>query len=87
MTAARELVALNKPANKDHQSLTDYMYNSQPLCDDETEWAYKREDLVTLRPGREHAWLDASVEHLLKWLKCDAIEVWNSATLSRLPMI
>ena len=31
---------------------------------------YEKEDLVTLRPGREHAWLDGLLERILKVLQC-----------------
>ena len=30
---------------------------------------YEKEDLVTLRPGREHAWLDGLLEQILKVLR------------------
>jgi hypothetical protein len=30
---------------------------------------------VTLRAGREHAWLDSSIENVLKWFHCSLLEV------------
>ncbi len=36
-----------------------------PVNDADAEFILQKEDLVTLRPGREHAWLDAAVEKLL----------------------
>ena len=29
----------------------------------------------SLRPGRDHAWLDSSLEHLLRWCNCPLVEV------------
>jgi len=47
----------------------------RPLLQGDTEFVYHKEDLVTLRPGRESAWLDALVERLLKVFHCRAIQV------------
>jgi hypothetical protein len=48
----------------------------EPLAQDENTWIQHQEDLVTLRAGREHAWLDARIEHLLRYFHCDLIEYW-----------
>ena len=75
MIAARDMVGLNNPASKDYRSVSDYIYNSRPQVDSEETWIHYKEDLVTLRPGREHAWLDSTVEYLLKWFHCDFVAV------------
>jgi hypothetical protein len=41
------------------------MQQEVPVYDAEAKWVLHKEDLVTLRPGREYAWLDAGVERLL----------------------
>jgi hypothetical protein len=46
-----------------------YLYDKNPLRLEEQVWIQYREDLVTLRPGREHAWLDAAIERILKRLQ------------------
>jgi hypothetical protein len=43
------------------------MLNREPLLEEESLWVYKKEDLITLRAGREHAWLDSGIEKLLRW--------------------
>lgn len=68
MRAAHSLVSLNRPAARDYKSVKSYFFNNAPLRDGENDWIRCREDLVTLRPGREHALLDAGIEYLLKWL-------------------
>jgi len=68
MTAAKQLVALNRPAKADYRSVENYFHNHRPQRKLEEQWIYCKEDLVTLRPGREHAWLDAGIEHLLRWM-------------------
>ena len=47
------------------------------------EFIYEKEDLVTLRPGREHAWLDGLLERTLKALHCRLIRVGALLRLSR----
>jgi len=74
LTTAHELVALNRPAASDYKSVENYIYNNHPLIKREEDWIVCKEDLITLRPGREHAWLDFGIEHLLKWMRCPLIE-------------
>ena len=49
----------------------------------EMSWIYDKEDLVSLRPGREHAWLDGMLERLLKVCRCGLVRV--SRYNNRLP--
>jgi hypothetical protein len=73
LTAAGQLVDFNKPAESEYNSV-DSFRKDEPLCDEENHWLDYKEDLLTLRPGRDHAWLDTSIEHLLRWLRCPLIE-------------
>lgn len=45
------------------------------LCEEDMGFIYEKEDLVTLRPGREHAWLDGLLERTLKVLRCRLVKV------------
>lgn len=66
---AQQLVAMNKPASRDHKSLVNFIENDPNLlAEGDDEFAYHKEDLVTLRSGREYAWLDAAVERILQLL-------------------
>ncbi|KAI4270248.1 MAG: hypothetical protein L6R38_007191 [Xanthoria sp. 2 TBL-2021] len=79
---AQQMVSLNKPADRDHLSVqhfleSGYEDNGQklmPLMEGDNEFIYRKEDLVTLRPGRESAWLDAFVERLLKMIHCKPVQ-------------
>lgn len=75
LSSAQQLVAMNKPSPSEWKSVCNYFHNNNPLRRDEQKWIQCREDLVTLRPGREHAWLDAVIEHFLKWTHCSLVEV------------
>lgn len=85
---AQQMVSLNKPADRDHLSVqhfleSGYEDNGQklmPLMEGDNEFIYRKEDLVTLRPGRESAWLDAFVERLLKMIHCKPVQVRLSAS-------
>ena len=46
-----------------------------PIYRQEAEFIYEKEDLVTLRPGRDHAWLDGMLECALRILRCPLIVV------------
>ena len=45
------------------------------LFEEESNFIYEREDLITLRPAREHAWLDNVIERTLLKLRCRCLEV------------
>jgi hypothetical protein len=74
MSAAQQLVSLKRPAESDQTSVRNFVAGERPLCKEEETWIQCKEDLVTLRPGREHAWLDRAIEYLLRELHCRLIE-------------
>lgn len=74
LTTAQTLMAFNRPAASDYQSVANYIYNREPVVEDERTWIYCKEDMITLRAGREHAWLDTGIERLLRFLHCQLIE-------------
>jgi len=79
---AQSLVAMNKPSNRDYTSVSAYLTHTTPLFQGEDDFIDRREDLVTLRPGRECAWLDAFVERVLKSLRCGPVtRMFSSADI------
>ena len=73
---AQQLKALERPSNRDYRSVLHFMENDGgQLFKKDMEFIYEKEDLVTLRPGREHAWLDGLLERTLKVLRCRLIRV------------
>ena len=69
MGSAQTLTSLNRPTSHEYTSVENFMNNEKPVSRPQFSFIYHKEDLVTLRPGREHAWLDSQVEKLLK--ACD----------------
>lgn len=67
---AQQLVGMNRPGSRDYRSVSNYINNTKPLCQGDDDFIDRREDLVTLRPGRECAYLDAAVEFVLRNLRC-----------------
>lgn len=72
---AHSLQGMNRPTDRDHSSVSNYFQNEQPLMESDRDFLYHKEDLVTIRAGREHAWLDAAVENLLRWYPCAPVKV------------
>jgi hypothetical protein len=68
-------MSFNKPSTDEYSSVENYIWNNKQIPPEETDFVYHKEDLVTLRPGREHAWLDSSVEKVLKYANCRLVEV------------
>lgn len=66
---------MKRPGNRDYKSVSGYIGDTKPLFEGEDDFIDRREDLVTLRPGRECAWLDAFVERVLKTVRCGPVKV------------
>lgn len=75
MLQAQNLVAMNRPPMREQTSLRNYIENRQCLVETESTFAYHKEDLVTLRPGRDHSFVDASVEQFLMTFPCKLLKV------------
>jgi hypothetical protein len=69
------MVALNKPAARDYRSVEAYIFDKKPLVDEESGFIYRKEDLITLRDGREMAFLDSFTEKVLKIFHCPFLQV------------
>ena len=60
---------------RDQTSLRNFIENRQCLMEAESSFAYEKEDLVTLRPGRDRSFVDEFVERMLKVWHCRLIKV------------
>jgi hypothetical protein len=69
------MVSLNTPAERDYQSVEAYFFNKKPLVDEEHDFIYRKEDLITLRDGREMSILDSLTERLLRTFHCSLLQV------------
>ena len=75
---------MSRPAESEYQSVRNYLQATRPLCEGEEPRIDCKEDLVTLRAGREYAWLDVTVEHLLRLFRCRLIDyVFRSTETQR----
>lgn len=73
---AQKLKAMDRPSNRDYRSVLHFMENDGgQLFEEDMGFIYEKEDLITLRPGREYAWLDGLLERTLKVLRCRLIKV------------
>lgn len=66
LTSSQQLMASNRPSASEYRNVCRYISQNKPLVRQELEYIWHKEDLVTLRPGRDHAWLDRSIEHFLR---------------------
>lgn len=67
--AGQRMIAGNRPTSAEVSSVENYLRNTKPLAKSEQEYIQHREDLVTLRPGRDHAFLDCFIETCLHALQ------------------
>lgn len=62
------------PSNSEYESVGQYMHNRKPLDGAEATWIQHKEDIITIRPSREHAWLDEVLEGFLKSCHCKIVD-------------
>lgn len=74
LIAAQAMIAMHRPAKVDYTSVRTFMWNHTPIMQPEASWIDPEEDMITLRAGREHAWLDSCIERLLKCFHCSLLE-------------
>jgi hypothetical protein len=75
LVKAREMVSFQRPSNRDYQSVRNWFHNVKPLIGEEDDYILWKEDIVTLRHGREWAGFDGWVEHMLHKIDCRLIRV------------
>ncbi|KAF7885145.1 hypothetical protein EAF00_010963 [Botryotinia globosa] len=67
---SQHLNAMNRPADSDYRSVERYIFDKKPLVDEEQGFIYEKNDLITLREGREGAYLDTMTERFLQIFHC-----------------
>lgn len=68
MTKGRDMNAFQRPSDRDYKNLRTWYYRKTPLVDRESKWIKMRDDLVTLRQGREWAGFDGWIESWIQKL-------------------
>lgn len=61
-------MAFNRPSDPEHRSVANFLHYKRPIHSKQRVYITHEEDLVTLRAGREHAWLDQGLEYLFRKL-------------------
>lgn len=61
----KEMTALQRPSSRDYKSVVNWFEGHHPLVQDEANYIRRKEDMITLRHGRECAGFDSLVERTL----------------------
>ncbi|KAJ9656782.1 hypothetical protein H2201_008434 [Coniosporium apollinis] len=72
---ARDLGAFQRPSKRDYHSVRSFYYNNAPLVQSEAECIKHKEDIVTLRQGREWAGFDGFIERFLQKVDCSLVRL------------
>lgn len=83
---AKEMASLQRPSERDWRSVRKWLLEKAPLVKREQDFILRREDIVTLRSGREGAGFESVVERtlgkadrLLQRFGCNAIQVSDNS--------
>lgn len=79
----KEMATLQRPAKRDYESVKNFFINFAPTTEKESRFIRRKEDIVTLRSGRESATFDGLVEtglnrihkFLERYFKTDIVQV------------
>jgi len=71
---ARDLQAFQKPSQRDYKSVRTWFWNLKPLVEGDAEFIRKKEDIVTLKTGREWSGFDGFVESTLRRVDCKLVQ-------------
>ena len=67
---------MRPPSNRDRASVVNFLENDGgQVFERERQWIREKEDLITLKPRREYAWLDQILEKALGMFRCSLLEV------------
>jgi hypothetical protein len=77
MLKAKEILALPKPSKRDYRNVRAFFYNTKPLVEGQSIFIERKEDVISLRTGREWTNFDSFVESSLK--KFDVFD-WNKVS-------
>lgn len=72
---ARELASFQHPSGRDYRSVRTWFYNVEPLVEKESEFIYRKEDVISLRSGREWSTFDGWIESTLRKFDCALLRV------------
>ncbi|KAF1830723.1 hypothetical protein BDW02DRAFT_533424 [Decorospora gaudefroyi] len=71
LAKARDLNAFQRPSKRDYRSFRTWFWNVKPLnYEPEEEYIKRKEDLVSLRHGREWSGFDGFIESCIRKLHC-----------------
>jgi len=65
---ARDTFGLQQPSERDYKSIRTWLCNKTPLVDAEVAFITEKEDIITLRSGREWSAFDGFIENALRRL-------------------
>ncbi|QDS67474.1 hypothetical protein FKW77_000952 [Venturia effusa] len=70
---ARDLQGFQRPSYRDYRSVRTWFWNLKPLVSKEAGFIRKKEDIITLRNGREWSSFDGLVESTLRRFDCGLV--------------
>ncbi|KAF2035249.1 hypothetical protein EK21DRAFT_55133 [Setomelanomma holmii] len=71
LVKARDLNAFQKPSSRDYRAFRTWFYNVKPLnYKPEEDFIRRKEDLITLRHGREWSGFDGFIESCVRKMHC-----------------
>jgi hypothetical protein len=72
---AREIASFQRPSTRDYRSVRAWFHNVEPLVEKEAQFITLKEDIVSIRSGREWSTFDGWIESTLRRFDCPLLRV------------
>jgi hypothetical protein len=72
---AREIASFQHPSARDYRSVRTWFYNVEPLVQKEAQFIAHKEDIISIRSGREWSTFDGWIESILRRFDCGLLRV------------
>ena len=71
----REIASFQRPSSRDYRSVRTWFYNIKPLVQREAQFISQKEDIISIRSGREWSSFDGWIESTLRRFDCGLLRV------------
>ena len=78
-----QLLKIKAPSKKNHRQYFRYMWNTKPLCEEETRFICQEDDMLYLSTDAEAAWMESAFDFIIAILPAKVMKVSQSFGISQ----
>ena len=79
----KRLLQIERPSGRSYKTYLDYILNEKPLCREEYDYIFHKDDIISLSADSENGWLEPAVAMITMILPHYAMKVCSSSVVNR----